>query len=421
VGRKLLRSVYSLRRIGCVLQGAHLAQVESGEADARPLVIKGGERCFVKDLFPTKNTVRLLSVLLVSLLFVNCSPVNFEVAGGSNDKIVPGGPTDPEDPGDPSDPACYTDRFNQPTQPVAKLDILFVTDTSGSLNVERAAVADGIDSFVAGLSNTVDYNIAVMLGHGSTSSHSGRLYQSGSEPVVLTKSQGLATVRAQLRTKLTSVVGDADSDGGEEGLYSLGLSMIDNVRFTAAQTQGFFRADAALAVVFISDENDICAIYPSGVTPVVDPDGKEVTAKARDCTDVTTQNVYLALKGRKDDKPLLVSSLIYTPTTPFNMVDENEIGYGYKEITESSMGLMVPLGGTNAEIAQGLGNIGSLANSQLTLITKHTIRRAGQISNVSVKVDNSIVPFNFDSAIREVQLSNPGQAGSAVEVNYCVE
>src|SRR5687768_4702038 len=48
--------------------------------------------------------------------------------------------------------ACMSERFVQPeAEVVRKIDILFVTDTSGSLADERGQVADGIDAFVSQL------------------------------------------------------------------------------------------------------------------------------------------------------------------------------------------------------------------------------------------------------------------------------
>ena len=51
-----------------------------------------------------------------------------------------------EDPSDTSDeePYCTTERFVQPEgEVVKKLDLLFVVDTSGSLNAERRDIVDG--------------------------------------------------------------------------------------------------------------------------------------------------------------------------------------------------------------------------------------------------------------------------------------
>lgn len=352
-----------------------------------------------------------------------CSPVFFETGDKTNQKIEDGTPDDPVDPLEPVTPAeaCYTDSFNQPTAKVGKLDILFVTDTSGSLDVERAAIADGIDSFVAGLSNDVDYNIAVMLGHGSRSSYKGKLYQQvATEPAVLTKSMGLTTIRTILKNKLTKVAVDTYSDGGEEGLYSLFQGVTTPALLTQSQTAGFFRPDAALAVVFISDENDICAVYPAGVTPVVDTNNNEVPSKALDCGGITPDTVYAKLKELKGDKPVLISSVIYVAGKPVPVGGENEIGYGYLEATQLSKGLSVYLGGTNTEIANGLGDIGKLADSQLTLILKHTLANTGTPSSVGVKVDGKDSLFNYDSVTREVNLLEPGGSGSLVDINYCI-
>ncbi|HEX4925226.1 MAG TPA: hypothetical protein VFV50_14125 [Bdellovibrionales bacterium] len=369
----------------------------------------------MKDLFPLNRLARATGLALLSIIFLNCSPVAFSVTDRSGSNIEPVDPVDPTE-------SCYTDQFRQPTQAVGKLDILFVTDTSGSLDTERAAVANGIDAFVAGLNNNVDYNIAVMLGHGSTSSYAGKLYQHAAEPVVLTKAQGLAQIRADLRTKLSSPRGDGNSDGGEMNLYSVNRAVTDAALFAGSQAQGFFRNDAALAVVFVGDENDICAEYPAGVTPVPDPQGSEPVAKARDCGGITPLSVYNNLKAKKGMKPTLVSSIIYLPGQAYPMTDENEIGYGMLEATELSKGLKVNLAGTETQIANGLFDIGKLADSQLPLITKHTLSKPGTLTALEVRIDNQVeTDFTFEAATREVHLNRPGSAGSSVAIRYCVK
>ena len=62
-------------------------------------------------------------------------------------------------------------------------------------------------------------------------------------------------------------------DGGETGLFSLNKAM-GNDEYQVAQDLGFFRDDAALVVIFVADEQDICAEYPDGILPVPDPDKK---------------------------------------------------------------------------------------------------------------------------------------------------
>jgi len=50
------------------------------------------------------------------------------------------------------------------------------------------------------------------------------------------------------------------------------------------------RPDAALAIVFVSDENDICYRYPASITPVVDGDKLEAPAFIRDCDCANFKN-----------------------------------------------------------------------------------------------------------------------------------
>lgn len=73
--------------------------------------------------------------------------------------------------------ACYSERFRQPeVSLVKKLDLLFITDTSGSMRADRGRIADHIDAFVRTLPAGTDLQIGVMLAHGSMSSHTGRLF-----------------------------------------------------------------------------------------------------------------------------------------------------------------------------------------------------------------------------------------------------
>lgn len=149
--------------------------------------------------------------------------------------------------------SCYLERYTQPIAPQSpKVDLLFVTDSSGSLDAEKTNLADGIDAFVAELPANTNYRIAVMLAHGSKSKYSGALFKAKTEPTVLnSQSMSLATIRSNLKTKLLNTADDSYSDGGEEGLYSLNLAM-DPAPLAASQAKGFFRSDATLAVVFAS-------------------------------------------------------------------------------------------------------------------------------------------------------------------------
>ena len=218
------------------------------------------------------------------------------------------------------DPGCTARTFRQPISS-GKLDLLFVTDTSGSLAAEREEIAEGIDHFIRALPEGQDIRIGVMLAHSPLSPYSGRLWRSDggmirgferSEPWVLsTIDMPRGYVRAKLRQKLRWQESEYISDGGEFGMGSL-LSGLDSARLAESRAKGFFRTDAALAVVFVSDENDICAEYPAGVTPVFDPDGLEAPAKRRFCTvaaGITSARVLSRLRELQSGRPLVVGGI----------------------------------------------------------------------------------------------------------------
>ena len=125
---------------------------------------------------------------------------------------------DPAPTAPPPIPAtCFNDRFQQPDAEITRnIDILFMLDTSGSLDDERQTIANGIDAFVAALPPEVDYQIGVMLAHGEYTGLSGTLYRRSTEPVVLRSSrQSLDTIRADLMRKMTRIRTDYETDGGE--------------------------------------------------------------------------------------------------------------------------------------------------------------------------------------------------------------
>jgi hypothetical protein len=317
---------------------------------------------------------------------------------------------------------CHIEGFQQPKAPITdKIDVLFVTDASGSLDQERSAIADGLLSFVAALPKTTDVDVAVLLAHGSTSSWTGKLFQtSGHEPVVLKQSElSDADIRRHLHSKLTGfgTDWDLDSDGGEEGLYS--TQRLITAGLGQARSQGFFRSDAALAVIYIADENDICAVYPAGVTPVPDPEGREAKARARDCGGVSAAGVLDALADLKGDQPLIVGGVIYTDPANVPAGPENEVGYGYTDIISLASGRAVNLADVGG-IAAGLGQIGDSSAQEMLLYHDFKLLN-GDVAEDTIKasVDGGRVPHTYARPINTVHLEQAGQFGSQVAIDYC--
>lgn len=329
---------------------------------------------------------------------------------------------------------CYVDRYQQPEADVTKdIDILFVIDSSSSLNEERADIASGIDSFVAALPIDVNYNIGVMLAHGDKTGWGGRLYKKGNEPFVLSSStQTLEQIRADLQSKMFNVAGDAETDGGEAGLYSFVRALdADNLAYN--KSLGFFRDTAALAVVFVSDENDICSEAPEGLTLVPDPQNKELPAKAKYCTRtnpntnetevIGPEYIVNRVKAVQGERPYLVSGIVYSKIATVPSGGENEVGYGYLETISLANGAAIDLASGN--FATGLNEIGTLATTKLQLKLEFPLTQTNvDPATVETFIDGVFSPdAKYVSELNEVQLLQgaAGGAKSFIDIAYCTK
>ncbi|MFL5812843.1 MAG: hypothetical protein ACJ763_04650 [Bdellovibrionia bacterium] len=260
---------------------------------------------------------------------------------------------------------CFLEEFPRSTQTTQALDLLFVVDTSGSMTNKKARLAEGIESFVSELSPQTDLRIAVMPAHGSRGAYTGALYKYKNNPYVLSpKTMSASELRRALYENMVEAPDDRYSGGGEEGLYSVYRS-IENGKLNAIRAQGFYRKDAALAVVFVADENDICARYPAGVKRVPDPSGMEADAFERDCRSVDQNSVYQRLQTLQNGRPLIVSGVVYNDLTtiPKNTGGEDEYGYGYMDLIKLAHGVSVDIAKGNYD--EGLAQIGQFASQKM--------------------------------------------------------
>ena len=366
----------------------------------------------------TKNLLRLFFCMALLIFSVACE-ITEEEKKALDTALDTDQNETPDIDREPLPAQCFSLTHIQPDAEITKkIDILFMVDSSGSLNAERESIGDGVDAFIAELPEDVDFNIGVMVGHiGSRTGSLVRTYSN--RPFVLKSSElSLLEIRTILRTRMRYVPGETLSDGGEAGLYSLNQAL-NAERLTDSQNKGFFREEAALAVVFVADENDICARYPEGVEPVEDPDNKEIPAFENYCQDVTAESVYQKLKAHQGERPLLVSGIIYNEESVFPQGGENEIGYGYTDIIEMGNGISIDLSG--GRLHQGLSEIGSLATKKLQLVTEFKLTETDVLAeSIQVEVDGQDVPFNYLAEVNEVHLT--GHAGverSEVYISYC--
>ncbi|MFK8138086.1 MAG: hypothetical protein AB8E15_06990 [Bdellovibrionales bacterium] len=320
----------------------------------------------------------------------------------------------------PLEPNCYAQKYRQPEAEFSKkVDLLFMLDTSGSINGERQQIGEGVDAFLAALPQDVDANIAVSMGHiGNT--WTGKLYRKKSDRPYVFKSSEMSTadIKDQLGYRMRYTKSEGLSDGGEAGLYSLD-QMLNAEKLQDVKDLGFMRDDAALVVVFVADENAICARYPEGVTRVYDSNRKELPAFDNYCENVTPESVLQKLKLTMGDKPFVVSGILYNQFSTVPNGGENEIGYGYIEMIEQANGAQVDLSGGRFHI--GLEQIANLAVKKLNLKTEFQISTSlVDTETLDIRVDNSAVPFSYVESSSTILLTNyAGIENSEIYIGYC--
>ena len=334
-----------------------------------------------------------------------------------------GGSREGEDDGHGSTKKCTTDRFVQESATKThSIDLLFVTDTSGSLNEERGKIAQGIDSFVARLPSQVDYRIGVMLGHSSKSSYAGSLYRYRRNPYVLdSQSLNRAQLRQALSENLINGPSDYFADGGEELFYSF-TQAFSGSRFAQSQRLGFFRPSAALVVVFVSDEQEICYDYKTGEVPVPDYDYLEGPAKVRDCGGgkykISHASIQKLVKSYAGDRPVAFGAIVYTDPKTVPPVGENEYGHGYMDLIQESGGIAIDIGA--ADYRAGLTQLGDHVANKLNLKTDFKLSQSGfDLTTLRVFVDGKSVTYTYSPTLNQVHIDAAGGSGSIIEVEYC--
>jgi hypothetical protein len=360
----------------------------------------------------------------------------------SSEDPIPNGSVDPGPLPTATPIACGSDQverwtFTQPQPQVkgGKVDLLFVVDTSSSLARERARVAGTVPAFVAALDPRVDYRIAVMLAHGSASARSGRLFAASGDPLVLDSQRlSVAQIQAKLGSALAAAsLADADQANGEAMMLSL-LNGLKPNRLAQSRAAGFFRADAALSVVLLSDENDVCyppelhgyAQFPDYVAS--SPAGYERKAYDRYCAGadpVTPERVRQALQSLQGGRKLSLGAITHVDPArvpPAMGGSEDAIGHGLIELLQRGLdSVLMEIEDYSYDV--GLKKLGEVISSQLNLLTEFALGDpTGLVADsVSVAVDGHVVPAVFDAASGKVTIgaADAGGAGSIVEVQAC--
>ncbi|GAB4294854.1 MAG: hypothetical protein Kow0090_09650 [Myxococcota bacterium] len=205
--------------------------------------------------------------------------------------------------------ALQRDVFEQ--NAVAAVDILWIVDNSPSMIEEQDKLADNFNRFIEYLLETnVKYHIGVTSTDTSTSSHSGKLQPPSSDPSIRFLSDELCKTMDCAKMFAEMVHMGTQGSPVEKGLQAAMMALIppnvaENYSQCGSAPNGcFYRPEANLAIIVVSDEED---------SSVSDPN--------------YYKRFFLGLKGFGNDDMITVSAIAgatpngcFTPYTGSNGV-----------------------------------------------------------------------------------------------------
>jgi hypothetical protein len=156
-------------------------------------------------------------------------------------------------PPEPDNPE-QLDQIVQVTEPA--VDVLFVVDNSCSMDAEQTALANNFPTFMDSFTGSgLDYHIGVVSMDMWASSHRGRLRQAGGIRYIDRDVSNPTQVFSQMAVMGTG--GDSEEKG-----RAAAYTAIEQLSGPGGFNEGFYRDDAALHFVFVSDEDDQSAANP---------------------------------------------------------------------------------------------------------------------------------------------------------------
>lgn len=323
---------------------------------------------------------------------------------------------------------CNVDTFTQnggTTQYVKKVDILFVMDHSGSMTRHWDEIAQNIQTMVKQLPATTDIRYGVML--ADVGAWSGRLYTPFNAAYLDNQKMTTAQIATALQNTFEAAMNVSDAGSGEASLYSLTKAVTTNA--VTNQKAGFFRADAGLSVIFMSDENDIGVTAPSvaGIPVKCDASFEAGIKKSYyDAGAITVSSTIAALKALKGEMPMKASAFVnitktdlFTDNSPNARCIYDMIGYGYTDIASATQGTLYSI---QQDKVAGLTQLGQMIAQSLAL--QHDFPLSQPAANVDPAtilnaVDGALQPGTYSATTDSEHIDNSGQFGSTIQIRYC--
>jgi hypothetical protein len=269
-----------------------------------------------------------------------------------------------------------TETFRVPDD--IAIDVLLVIDNSGSMQDDQQLLADNFQEFIADALDDDDLDVQI----GVTTTD---VISPGAAAGALVGSPRILSARDGDDLAQRVLVG-IDGTGLELGLEAMRLAL------EVPENAGFIRSDAALAVIFVTDEED------AGAFPDFLPDPALSRAPAE----------YIALLEARKGGSVLNAPVLVSAVLPA------QGGLRYRALVNHFSGVALDI--TDPNWGTQLSEIGA---ETFALSRSFSIGSPPRAGSVVVVVDGvATTAFTVDSARQAVILDEPAPGGADVVISY---
>lgn len=261
------------------------------------------------------------------------------------------------------------------------LDIVLVIDDSGSMKEEQKNMAEKFGSFTSHLSS-MNWRVGVITTDVVAANRNGKLV-----PVVGAQTHWIESTT----TNAQKLIGDTVQgvgllgNGAEQGIKAT-YSLITNRN--NSPNNGFFREDAALAVVIVSDENE-----------------------SANGTENKSENLISLIKATWPQKPFKVHSIVKTT----DACTIGTLGKRYLELAELTGGEIGCVGDQN--YSDTLSKMGS---ATADLVLNHSLQCAPYNSRVVISRNNVVQNIGYTIQGTTLRFNTALPVGSYTVAYDCV-
>jgi hypothetical protein len=258
-------------------------------------------------------------------------------------------------------------EFGQKVMYNTQVDVLWVIDTSSSMNVHQDLLAPQMGLFVDSMNKTgLDYHMAVTTMDFSSTGEHGKFVAAPGTPLILTSQTPNLTQTLSQRIQL-----GGNGSPVERGLEGMKTALSSPLASANGYNSGFLRKDALLVVVFLSNEDDQSASldYAAFLDSVRPP---------------------LALTG---ERSWLVQFMGVTDgdssckTSTWSQAGYSGVGLKYMQLASLSGGVSEPI--CDADMKRALTNVKSRV---LEVMTEYHLDRLPNLTTLQVFVNGALVP-----------------------------